>query len=152
MKSFASIILLLTAMTFACSCYGQTNSTDTLQNSIGENLLKNAWVTDHIFGLDPKIETYKLTRYRTRGKFAGNITQFLDSLTFKSEYTAWCGTDYFTQVFGKFKFLDNDKITITVETVSYSGVWKKPTEHRKTDYLTFGISVEGDSIILTKQE
>ena len=93
-----------------------------------------------------------MTKFYSKGIFVGNITQFLDSLTFKSEYTAWCGTDFFTEVFGKFKFLENDKIAINVEKVSYSGVRKKPTEYRETKYLTFNISIVGDTLILTKQE
>ena len=151
MKSFAKTFLLLTSMTFVYSCYCQTQSTDTIKNSFKEILLKDKWVTDHILGLDPKTETYKLTKYNPKGKFAGNITQFLDSSTFHSEYAAWCGNDTFTDVSGKFKFIDNDKITITVETVSYSGEWTKPTEHRETKYLTFKISITGDTIMLTKQ-
>ena len=152
MKPFVKTFLLLTAMIFGFNCYSQTQGTEAINNNFREILLKDKWVTDHILGLDPKTETYKLTKYNSKGKFAGNITQFLDSSTFHSGYTAWCGNDYFTDVTGKFKFLDNDKITITVETVSYSGEWTKPTEHRETKYLTFTISIVGGIIILTKQE
>lgn len=139
-------------MIFGFNCYSQTQGTEVINNNFREILLKDKWITDHILGLDPKTETYKLTKYNPKGKFAGNITQFLGSSTFHSEYTAWCGNDNFTDVSGKFKFLGNDNITITVETVSYSGEWTKPTEHRETKYLTFKISNTGDIIMLTKQE
>jgi hypothetical protein len=139
-------------MIFAYNCHCQTRSTDLIKDSFKENLLKDKWVTDHILGLDPKTEIYKLTKYNPKGKFAGNITQFIDSLNFRSEYVAWCGNDYFTNVSGKYKFLDKDKISIAAETVSYSGEWTKPTEHREIKYLTFVISIDGETILLTKEE
>ena len=152
MKSLTRTFLLLTAITFAYNCFCQTQSTDTINNTFKEILLKDKWVTDHILGLDPKTEIYKLTKYNPKGKFAGNITQFVDSVNFHSEYAAWCGNDYFTDVSGKYKFIDKDKISITVETVSYSGEWSKPTEHREIKYLTFAISIVGETILLTKKE
>jgi hypothetical protein len=92
-----------------------------------------------------------MAKYKPKGKFAGNITK-LDSLNFHSRYVAWCINDKFTNVSGKYKFLESNKITITVETVSYSGTWTKPIEFRETNYLTYRISIAGDAVILTKQE
>jgi len=152
MKSFGKTFLLMTAITLSYNCYCQTQSIDTLRNNYKKILLKDKWVTNHILGLDPKTETYKLTKYNPKDKFAGNITQFVDSINFDSKYTARCGNDYFTDVSGKYKFLDSNKITITVETVSYSGEWTKPTEYRETNYLTYIISIENDTVILTKHE
>ncbi len=152
MKSLPGKFLLLTAMVFGYNSYCQPHSTDTVKNSSKDILLKDKWVTDHILGLDPQTKTYKLTKYNPKGKFAGNITQFLDSVNYHSEYVAWCGNDYFTDVSGKYKFLEKDKISIVVEKVSYSGEWTKPTEYRETKYLTFVISIVCDTIFLTKQE
>jgi hypothetical protein len=152
MKSCTRTFLLLIAITCAYNCYSQAQPIDAMKNSFRELLLEDKWVTDHILGLDPKIKTYKLTKFNTKGKFAGNITQFSDRSTFHSAYTAWCGNDYFTDVSGKFNFLDNDKIAITVETVTCSGEWTKPAEHRETQYLTFKISITDDTIILTMKK
>ena len=152
MKLPGKTLLLLTAMAFTDNCYCQAQSINTLNNSCREILLKDKWVTDQILGLDPATETYKLTRYNPEGRFAGNTIQFLDSVNFHSEYAAWCGNDYFTDVSGKYKFLQPNKITITVERVTYSGEWTKPTEFREIKYLTYVISIEGDTIILTKQD
>ncbi|WP_268846970.1 hypothetical protein [Flavobacterium aestivum] len=148
MKSLVRTFILMAAMTFTYNCYCQTLPTDTVK----ETLLKNGWKTDHILGLDPNTETYKLTKYNPQEIFAGNLTQFLDNSTFHSQYTAWCGNDNFTNVFGKYKFLDKDKIAIAVDTVTYSGGWTKPTEHRKSNYSTFTISIVKDTLILTRQK
>lgn len=152
MKSLVRTSILLAAMTFTYNCYCQTQLTDTVKNSFNETLLKNGWITDHIIGLDPNTKTYKLTKYNPKEMFAGNLTQFLDNSTFHSQYTAWCGNDNFTDVFGKYRFIDKDRIVIVVETVSYSGEWIKPTEHRQTNYLTFTISIAKDALILTRQK
>jgi hypothetical protein len=152
MKSLVRTFILLAAMTLTYNCYCQTRPTDTVQNSFNETLLKNGWITDNILGLDPNTKTYKLTKYNPKEAFAGNLTHFLDNSTFHSQYTAWCGNDNFTDVFGKYRFIDKDRIVIIVETVSYSGAWTKPTEHRQTNYLTFTISIAKDALILTRQK
>jgi hypothetical protein len=145
MKILITFLLFLPVI-FCVKCYGQTQ----VKKDLKEVLVKNEWVTDNILGLDPKTKIYKLTKYHP-GKFAGNLTQFVDSITFHSAYTAPCGNDYFTDVSGQYKFPERNKITITVKEVSYSGEWTKPTEHRKINYLTFAISMVRDTIILTKQ-
>src|SRR5688572_15048195 len=97
--------------------YGQTNE---MQHSTLNFLTNTTWETDLILGLDPEVEIYKLKKYRTPGKFAGNIISFTDSINFVSEYTSWCGNDYFTKVAGQYRFVGKDKIEIVVSTVSYS--------------------------------
>ena len=64
-------------------------------------------------------------------------------MVFVSKYVSFCGNDYFTIVMRKYKFVDNNKLIISVNTVSYSGEWEKPTEHRK--------SKDKETILLTKQ-
>ncbi|MFN6946658.1 MAG: hypothetical protein ACK4ND_17045 [Cytophagaceae bacterium] len=145
-------LFLLTVLMLSNNCFSQTPSQDTVKTDVKGIFLKDTWVTNHILGLDTAIQVYKLTRYTPKGKFAGNITQFSDSLNFQCNYTAWCGNDYFTNVSGKYKFIDKDKIAITVDTVSYRGMWDKPTELRETNYLTFTVSIHGDTIVLTRQK
>ncbi|WP_165570717.1 hypothetical protein [Chryseobacterium luteum] len=52
-------------------------------------------------------------------------------MNFNSRYTAFCGNDNFTTVAGKYEFFDKDKVSISVDSVTYSEEWKKPTEIRK---------------------
>ncbi len=71
------------------------------------------------------------------------------SLTVNAQ-TLPCGNDYFTTVDGKYEFLDKDKICFIVESVSHSGMDKRPTEYRKPKKLLFQISKENEEIILRK--
>lgn len=151
MNLIARTLFILVTITLAFNCYSQSQLTDTRKNDFKVLLLKDKWLTDNILGLDTNIKTYKLFKFDSMMPFVGNHTEFLDSSTFKSRYFAWCGNDFFTDVSGKFKFLDDNKIAITVETVYYSGEWAKPTEHRQTKYLAFKISINADTLQLTKQ-
>lgn len=112
-------------------------------------LSKGAWKTTQIIGLDTAEPQYILTRITERG-FAGNLISFKDSTCFRSEKVSSCGNDYFTVLDGKYRILDNNKLGILVDSVSYWGEWEKPTEHRKPKLLFFVISKTGNSLILTK--
>jgi hypothetical protein len=130
-------------------CYGQTKK---VQNPYQKIFQKGQWETDRILGLDPKQKTYTLTKFVQR-KFAGNLTNFLNTSNFTSRYTSFCGNDYFTTVSGTYHFFDSDKVKISAATVTYSGEWKnKPTEKRKTNYIIFKIEKKGNSYIFTKLE
>jgi glucosamine 6-phosphate synthetase-like amidotransferase/phosphosugar isomerase protein len=152
MKLLVKLSLLLPVMMFTYDCYCQTEPIAKVNRSFKEILKSDKWITDNILGLDAKIEKYELTKYHPITKFAGIITQFMESSSFHSEYISWCGTDYFTKASGKYKFLDKDKIAVAVETVSYSGEWEKPKEQRETKYLTYVVSISGDTIFLPKQD
>jgi hypothetical protein len=129
-----------------------TQITNTIKIDFKEILLEDKWVTNYIIGLDSITEIYELNKFNQKVKFAGNIIQFTDSVNYISQYTAWCGNDSFTQVYGQYKFLDNNKIAIGVIKVIYSGEWTRPTEHREVKYLIFEISMVGDTIIFTRQK
>lgn len=116
-----------------------------------EILKQNKWMVNEIVGLDTGTQTYKLIKYEVRTKFAGNQFQLLDSIHFQSDYSSWCGNDYFTDVLGKYTFIDVDKIALTAETITYSGEWDKPEEHRSVNYIHYRISNIGDTLLLTKQ-
>lgn len=122
-----------------------------VSNKYQSLLQKERWITNLILGLNSRNTKYKLTKFVPR-KFAGNITSFTDKNKFVSSYVAFCGNDNFTTVSGKYVFLDTDKIKIGVDSVSYSGEWKKPTQYRKLIYQTFIISTKNDTIILTKEK
>jgi hypothetical protein len=129
-----------------------TQITDTIKIDFKEILLKDEWVTNYILGLDSITEIYELNKFNKKDKFAGNITRFTDSVNYISQYTAWCGNDNFTQVYGQYKFLENNKITICAIKTTYSGEWTRPTEHREVNYLIFEISMVDDTIIFTRQK
>ncbi|MCD9853414.1 hypothetical protein LUD75_01765 [Epilithonimonas sp. JDS] len=120
--------------------------------NIYKNELENGiWETNAILGLDPNAGKFTLTKFIQR-KFAGNLTSFSNKeMNFSSGYTAFCGNDNFTTVIGKYDFFDKDKISISVDSVTYSGGWEKPTEIRKKKDLIYLISKVDDKLILTKQ-
>lgn len=114
-----------------------------------ENHLKNTeWSVNAIVGLDNDVKIYKLLKLENGGKWAGNYLTFTDTLNFVSGYSAWCGNDYFTTVNGKYSFPYKDEIVLSVDSVSYSGEWTKPTEYRKTNYSVFSMSTIGDTLFL----
>jgi len=99
--------------------------------------------------LENTVEKYTLTKF-TQRKFAGNLTTFSNNQNYTSEYVAPCGNDYFTTVVGKYKFIDKNLISISVDSVTYHGEWNKPTTYRKSKELTFSISKSEDTIVFTK--
>ncbi len=112
-------------------------------------LKKNTWITNEIIGLDAKTKKYVLTKF-TEQTFAGFLVSFKEDNIYTSFYVAPCGNDYFTTVNGRYKFLNKDKISFIVDSVSYFGMAKKPTEYRKPKKLLFKISKENENIILRK--
>lgn len=120
--------------------------------NIYETELKNSiWVTDEIMGLYPNIEEYNLTKF-TQKKFAGNLITFYKNGIFKSHYTSFCGDDYFTKVIGKYNFFDTDKISISVDSVSYSGMHVRPTEFRAPNKIVFKIVKQENDFKLIRIE
>ncbi|WP_346881804.1 hypothetical protein [uncultured Algibacter sp.] len=138
-------LLILLAITCKVSAQQIKNE----ENIFKAELERETWITDKILGLNPNIKRYKLNKF-TQRKFAGNLTRF-NKINFSSEYVAPCGNDYFTTVVGKYTFINKNKISISVDSVTYQGEWKRPTEHRKTEILFFLISKVEDTIFLTKE-
>lgn len=141
-------LLTLTMLFFSCNAKAQVNNN--VRNIYKVELENETWITDKILELDQNIEQYHLTKFIQR-KFAGNLTSFGDKMVFNSQYVAPCGNDNFTTVIGKYEFLDYDKIIISVDSITYSGEWQKPTEHRASKKVIFLISKEEEIIVLTKQ-
>lgn len=141
-------ILTITILFFSFN--GKAQEMKNVENIYKAELENGTWITDRILGLDPNIEQYNLTKFIER-KFAGNLTSFGDKMVFNSSYVAPCGNDYFKTVIGKYEFFDKEKIIISVDSVTYSGEWKKPTEHRKSKKTIFLISKVEEKIVLTKQ-
>ncbi|MBJ2175848.1 hypothetical protein JBL43_16460 [Aureibaculum sp. A20] len=121
-----------------------------IENMFKDELENGTWITNKILGLDPNSKQYVLTKFIEQ-KFAGNLTSFSNKLNFSSRYVAPCGNDNFTTIIGKHNFIDQNKISISVDSVIYSGAWKRPNEFRESENIIFVISKISDSIILTKQ-
>lgn len=132
------------------ACQKKTVKNKNVTNVYQQELESEIWITNHIISLDPKIEHYTLTKFVER-KFVGNLTSFADKTHFNSQFVSFCGSDHFTTVSGKYEFFDKDKISIAVDSVTYQGEGKKPTEYRNGKELEFLISKIGDTIIFTKQ-
>jgi len=145
-------ILLFLSLFISEATFGQTNSSSNLLNN-KKLLFKKSYRTDNIIGLAYQVSIYKLTSLENVPKrFAGNFVSFQDSGRFTSGYSAWCGNDNFTTVYGQYEFVDNDNIRISVESIRYTGEWKKPTEFRKQNFLTFKVSKTNNGVVyLTKQ-
>ncbi len=119
------------------------------QNIYKTELENDTWISNKIIGLDTHVEKYELTKFVQR-KFAGFLLYFKDDNMYISRYVAPCGNDFFTIVNGKYRFIDKDKISFTVDSVSYSGMDKRPTEYRKPQKILFKLSKQNDKIILEK--
>lgn len=148
-RTLLNLNMIIFAFVFF-SYNGKAQEMKNTKNNCQAELESATWITDQILGLDPNVEQYHLTKYTER-KFAGNLTNFEDKMVFNSSYVAFCGNDDFTTVIGEYEFIDKDKLTISVDSVTYSGEWTKPTEYRKPKKVVFLISKIEETIILTKQ-
>lgn len=147
LKKIFLFISLFTFTTLIFSCTEKKQRVKNVTNIYKTELENGTWITNKILALDPNMEQYSLTKF-TEQKFAGNLTRFSDKINFNSRNVSPCGNDYFTTVTGKYEFFDKDKINISVDSVTYHGEWKKPTEHRKPKDLVFLISKTKREIIL----
>ena len=84
-------------------------------------LTDGTWRTDyHCFSTDT-IDVYTLTVQDEMQWSWGNSITFTDS-TFQTDYSAPCGMDCFTNVYGTYKYVGNDQIEIYVKTISRNGL------------------------------
>jgi Uri superfamily endonuclease len=88
-----------------------------------ENTLQDTkWKIDYLLCLDETRERYELTAKNDTLEFDyGNFVLFSKNKTFESYYTAWCGNDCFRTVYGKYNIIFDTKLSITVDSVYYSG-------------------------------
>lgn len=145
------ILMLLLLFSFRALSQEQVKEST---SALEEALMKKEWKIDKILGLDEDVETYTLTphTWTKHVKFAGNLVQFMAKGVFASQYTSWCGNDYFfTGLSGDYQFLGNDRIAINVKKVNYYGYLDKPEENREMNWMVFSVKQAGDTIIFVKQ-
>lgn len=129
------------------------NKEKNIENIYKLDLEKEAWLTSGIIGLYPSIEKLYLKK-NTSDVHGGMALAFSEKVNFTSYNFSSCGNDFFTRVNGKYEFFEKDKLSISVDSVTYSSGfsnWEKPTEYRNSKEIIYLIAKVSDSIILTKQ-
>lgn len=144
-----TLIHLILALSFI-SCDKKPRNTR-IKNLYMKDFANHRFLSNVILGYGNEISEIKLWRDNRKDyvKSVGVSTNFMND-TFSSGNFAPCGNDYFTHVNGKFLLYDRHKIVISVDSITYSGEDKRPTEFKngiETDYI---ISQKKDTIILTK--
>ncbi len=118
---------------------------------IDNYLVGTRWAVFHLFCLSDDVESYNLKRVTPeRGFSYGNWLSFVDSTNFMSGYSAPCGNDCFTTVYGKYKLIEDEKIVVSVDSVTYDGDCAAPTEYREKKKTIFNIKQDGDTLIFSK--
>lgn len=144
-----TIIYLILALSFI-SCDKKPRNTR-IKNLYQENFANHRFLSNVILGYSNEFSNIKLWKDNRKDfvKSFGVSTSFIKN-TFSSRNFAPCGNDYFIHINGKYLLYDKDKIMISVDSITYSGEDKRPTEFKhqvETDYI---ISKKEDTIILTK--
>ena len=143
------VIYLILAVVFI-SCSKKQRNTN-ISNLYQQDIINHRFLSNVILGNENgtlKIKLWKDNR-KDYVKSIGVSTSFLND-TFGSGNFAPCGNDYFTHINGRFTLYDRNKIMFSVDSISYSGEDKRPTEYKNGEETYYFISKKGDTIILTK--
>lgn len=140
----------------ACTLQSNNNKKEgVIEDSIllvDNYLIGTKWRINDLLCLNEKMEKYTLAMIDTTERYSyGNLIRFSDSTNFVSYYTAWCGNDCFTTVFGKYKLLSEDEVAFSVDSVTYRGDCYAPTEYRKAKDLRFVINRTDSAFYLEKE-
>ncbi|MCY0977039.1 hypothetical protein PGH12_07755 [Chryseobacterium wangxinyae] len=144
-----NIIYLILAILFI-SCTKKERNTN-VKNQYQQDILNHRFLSDVVLGSENDILKINLWRDNRNHYFksAGISTSFLND-SFGSGNFAPCGNDYFIDVNGKFILYDTNKITISADSLTYSGEDKRPTAYKNGEETDYSISKKGDTITLTK--
>jgi hypothetical protein len=118
------------------------------------NILKRkTFRTDGIGFEKLERKTYNLSeidKEKDRKHFVyGYFIQFNDS-TFQSYYRAPCGNDCFTNVQGKYHYLNDSTINVFVDTISKHGKCIMPQDYYKGNFGNYTLSINKSTIKLSK--
>lgn len=151
MKIPSQIIIIFLISIFYISCENKK------EKSINENyndfLKKTNWIieSNNILGLN-KSEKLFILKHKNDSIQIWNFktVEFSENATFKS-YDSWeCGNDCFTKTYGKYKFIENSRIELQIDSIAHSGTCEAPTEYMGKDFINFNIEKNNDKIVLTK--
>jgi len=123
-------ILLTLAIIVTTCCTSKTNSVNTdivteePTASVDNFLVNKVWFcqpTDNDLIFAP-IDTTHRYNY-------GFLIHFTDSSNYVNYYTAPCGNDCFTSIYGKYKLLSDSTISLTRDSITYHGDCTQPTKY-----------------------
>lgn len=119
-----------------------------------ENVLAGTtWKVDGVPFETKDRELYLLSTIPENGYEShwGHFITF-DETTFSSSYSAPCGNDCFTSVFGSYYFVTATKIHITVKSINRHGFCEKESEELNRNYGYYGLEKTAGGWNLTRTD
>lgn len=114
-------------------------------------LLGTLWKSNGVPFEDSERDSYTFTRQADDNQFNwGNFIRFDKENQFSSYYSAPCGNDCFTSVTGRYHYLNDTTISITVNSISYSGFCQKESKDGFQFTAKYEMSIDGDTVYLQK--
>lgn len=114
-------------------------------------LIGTEWKINSLLCFDNKVTDYTFEKVDANNEFSyGNFVKFPNSVNFVSYYSAECGNDCFRTVYGKYNFLSDTRISLSVDSVTFKGECARSTEYRRNDKTTFSFKKTDPGYVLTK--
>jgi hypothetical protein len=148
MRNYVLIIIFISAFLLQGCSRKQRNTA--VKNLYKQEIESRVWKTNCVIGekTDDNIVRFKLDTISSV-KMIGFLSTLKDK-RFTSKNVSPCGNDYFTTVYGKYEFYDHNKVMISVDSICFSGEWKKPSEYKNGEETEYLISKNKNKIIFTK--
>ena len=140
--------LFFTYCILSFAAYSQTETLFSAESFLLNQPLK----IDQLIGTTDTIASYTLRVAVDTPRYDyGNRLEFKDTL-FYSFYTAPCGNDYFTSVYGLFRIIDNRILEINPIEISYHGEWDppKPKEFPEKNWQRFQVIKTKEGAVLKR--
>ncbi len=145
-------ILISIVLPLSYTSFSQSQTLETSSQSIQSVLLKHRWKSVLLLGYDTSINTFTFKVFKGE-KYHGVITQFLDDNTFISYSVTPCLTGFIPEeVKGMYQFTKPDVIEITVETSILNKKGDSYIKQNVIKTLSYSITTNNGSIVLTKIE
>ncbi|GEM_PF-2162328 len=142
-------VIFISLLFILFGCVKKQRNTS-VKNLYVQEMESQIWKTSSILGdsIEEPVVNF-ITDNMHFGKKIGFFTDFKNK-SFTSKYVSHCGNEYFTNVYGKYEFYDEDKIMFSIDSIVYSGEWKKPVKYLYGKEIDFVISKNKNSIIFTR--
>ncbi|MDR2282503.1 MAG: hypothetical protein LBE37_04810 [Sphingobacterium sp.] len=143
------VLFVLTAALMVNSNCGNS----TKQKTVFANYLKNSsWIINAggLIAPDGEQTFYLSQKSDTAIIYNFHAVEFLDEVQFKSSDSWECGNDCFTSVYGRYHFIDTNRVKMEVDSIAYSGTCAADTKVLKTsEAMTFDIVKRGEQLELS---